>query len=142
MRGVAVTLGTFIPSKKGPDISNIQSFSEYEASLDKYRLFKSRMFVVTGSKWDELSRSRQVCLGAQTSIDKLHWILQTVTNWSGPVSIALFVPDIEFHISQVYLNFSRRCFPAIKEQVSTSKLPPRNLKLSSMKRMIKNNALA
>lgn len=103
------------------NIKKLQSFSEYEAGLDKYRLFKSKMFVLTGSKWAELSKSRQVCLGAQTSIDRLHWILQTVKNWSGPLSIALFVPDIEFQISKIYLSFIRRCFPGVKEQVTNKK---------------------
>lgn len=92
-------------------------FSEYEANLDKYRLFKTKTFTVTGSKWDKLSQSRQVCLGAQTSIDRLYWLLETAKTWSGPISIALFVPDIEFHISKIYLSFIRRCYPAIREQV-------------------------
>ena len=38
--------------------------------LDKYRLFKSHMFHIKGDAWAELSQKRQVCLGAQTSLDR------------------------------------------------------------------------
>ena len=38
--------------------------------LDKYRMFKSHMFHIKGEAWAELSQKRQVCLGAQTSLDR------------------------------------------------------------------------
>ena len=38
--------------------------------VDKYRMFKSHMFHVKGEAWAELSRNRQLCLGAQTSLDR------------------------------------------------------------------------
>lgn len=38
--------------------------------LDKYRMFKSHMFHIKGEAWPELSQKRQVCLGAQTSLDR------------------------------------------------------------------------
>jgi len=41
-----------------------------EGVLDKYRMFKSHMFHVKGEAWSELSQKRQVCLGAQTSLDR------------------------------------------------------------------------
>jgi hypothetical protein len=100
--------------------STIFDFDEFQANLDKYRKFKTKMFTVTGSKWGQLSKLRHVCLGAQTSIDRLYWLLETVKTWSGPISIALFVPDVEFHISKVYINYIRRCFPRVKEQVSSN----------------------
>ncbi|XP_059082616.1 beta-1,4-glucuronyltransferase 1-like [Tigriopus californicus] len=93
-------------------------FDEERTFLDRYRMFKTSLFTVTGTKWNELSRSRKVCLGAQTSIDRASWLIEIVKNWSGPVSIALFTPDVEFHISKIYIKYMQRCFPKIKEQVS------------------------
>eukprot|EP00095_Tigriopus_kingsejongensis_P007170 maker-scaffold211_size255937-snap-gene-1.15 protein:Tk07170 transcript:maker-scaffold211_size255937-snap-gene-1.15-mRNA-1 annotation:"n-acetyllactosaminide beta- -n-acetylglucosaminyltransferase-like" len=94
------------------------NFNEERAFFDKSRMFKTSMFTVSGSKWDELSRTRQVCLGAQTSIDRASWLIEMVKTWSGPMSIALFTPDVEFHISKVFIKYLHRCFPKIKEQVS------------------------
>ena len=37
---------------------------------DKFRMFKSHMFSVTGNNWSQLSESRLLCLGAQTSVDR------------------------------------------------------------------------
>jgi hypothetical protein len=40
-----------------------------------------------------------VCLATQTSIDRAHWLLKTVETWTGPISVAIFTPDLEFDIS-------------------------------------------
>ena len=41
-----------------------------EGVVDKYRMFKSHMFHVKGEAWADLSQNRQLCLGAQTSLDR------------------------------------------------------------------------
>ena len=94
------------------------NFSENESHLDMYKMFKTKMFTVTGTKWADLSQSRQVCLGTQTSIDRLYWLPEMVKTWSGPISLTLFVPSIEYHISKVYLRYIRQCFLTVKEQVN------------------------
>ena len=97
--------------------NDVISMSEFETFLDKSHRFKTKMFVAPASKWETLSE-RRVCLAAQTSIDRLHWLLETVDRWSGPISIALFTPDIEYHISTVFLSYLRRCYPKVRDQVS------------------------
>ena len=86
--------------------------------FDKYRMFRSHMFSVAGSDWSQLSRSRLVCLGAQTSLDRLDELTELVTPWSGPVSISVFVPDIELALALKYIQYLRSCYPAIHRQVS------------------------
>ena len=86
--------------------------------FDKYRMFRSHMFSVAGSDWSQLSRSRLVCLGAQTSLDRLDELTELVTPWSGPVSISVFVPDIELALGLKYIQYLRSCYPAIHRQVS------------------------
>ena len=76
------------------------------------------MFSEVGSDWPQLSRSRLVCLGAQTSLDRLYELIELVTAWSGPMSISVFVPDIELALGLKYIQYLRSCYPAIRRQVS------------------------
>jgi len=86
--------------------------------FDKFRMFKSHMFVVRGDSWSRLSDSRLLCLGAQTSVDRLYELTELITNWSGPMSIAVFGPDLELGIAVKYIQYLRSCHPAIQQQVS------------------------
>ena len=81
-------------------------------------MFLTHMFSEVGSDWSQLSRSRLVCLGAQTSLDRLYELIELVTPWSGPVSISVFVPDIELALGLKYIQYLRSCYQAIYRQVS------------------------
>ena len=85
---------------------------------DQLRQFKTHMFSLTGSDWANLSSSRLLCLGAQTSVDRLYELTELVTNWSGPMSISVFAPDVELGIAIKYIQYLRSCYPAIESQVS------------------------
>ena len=86
--------------------------------FDKFRKFQSHMFTVVGEAWSVLSSSRALCLGAQTSVDRLYELVELVKNWSGPMSIAVFVPDIELAVGLRYIQYLRSCNHAIERQVS------------------------
>jgi len=86
--------------------------------FDKFRKFQSHMFSVVGEAWSVLSSSRALCLGAQTSVDRLYELEELVKNWSGPMSIAVFVPDIELAVGLRYIQYLRSCNHAIERQVS------------------------
>ena len=88
------------------------------STFDQRHLFKIKSFLITGDNWRTLSAERKLCLGAQASIDKLFWILETVKNWSGPFSIAIFTPHYDYHISLKYIEYLRYCFPKVREQFS------------------------
>jgi len=115
-----------LPSKK-PSVSPLQSpvsalseginFSSNTGVFDKYRLFKSHAFARTGSDWTKLSK-RQICLGAQTSVDRLYHLVELIEGWSGPLSLAVFVPDLELAIANQYIQLLVKCFPQIQKQVS------------------------
>merc|ERR1719278_2429312 len=89
-----------------------------EGVLDKYRMFKSHMFHIKGEAWAELSQKRQVCLGAQTSLDRLDQLVELASTWSGPMSIAVFAPAQELPLAQRYVDYLRRCQRAISKQVA------------------------
>jgi hypothetical protein len=40
-----------------------------------------------------------VCLATQSSIDRLDSVLDILDTWSGPISLSVFTPDLEYDIS-------------------------------------------
>ena len=106
-----------LPLQDQVDVSDLQ-LETSQGVFDKSRVFRSHMFSQVGSDWSQLSRSRLVCLGAQTSLDRLYELIELVTPWSGPVSISVFVPDIELALGLKYIQYLRSCYPAIHRQVS------------------------
>jgi len=98
---------------------------------DRWRLFKVHNFAVTGDKWSEYS-GRQVCIGTHSSLDRMHWIVQMANRWKGPLSVALFLPDVEYSIALIFIKFLRNCYPAVRDQVSfhiiyPDEYPPKNM---------------
>ena len=85
------------------------SFDTTLGVFDKFRKFQSHMFSVVGEAWSVLSSSRALCLGAQTSVDRLYELVELVKNWSGPMSIAVFVPDKELPVGLKYIQYLRSC---------------------------------
>ena len=59
-----------------------------------------------------------VCIGTHASVDRMHWIVQMANRWSGPISVALFAPDVEFTIAVVFIEYLRNCFPNVRDRVS------------------------
>jgi len=86
--------------------------------FDKWRLYKTHPFVSVATNLSLLNEERNVCLAAQTSLDRLYSLTETLEQWSGPVSIALFTPDIEYHVANIYIEYLKKCFPAVRNQVS------------------------
>ena len=102
---------------------------------------------MVGSRFQHLSRKLGVTIATQASVDKLHWVVDTVTTWQGPVSVVVFVPDKEFDIAQLYISYLRyhkshtvpgdvtltplcllrSCFPGVRDQVSWTLVHPLNL---------------
>ena len=41
--------------------------------------------------------------------------------WAGPISVALFVPDVEFSIAETFIEYLRNCYPAVRKQVVMTK---------------------
>ena len=44
--------------------------------------------------------------------------------WTGPISVALFVPDVEFTIALVFIEYLRNCFPNVRNRVSFHMIYP------------------
>lgn len=92
-------------------------FSTFD--FDHSRLYKTKTFYLTGSKWSEISERSHVCLATQTSFERLYELFEIVHRWSGPISVAIFAPDIEFQMVKTYLQYFSQCESSRIQQVIT-----------------------
>ncbi|KAL6435781.1 hypothetical protein ACFW04_005577 [Cataglyphis niger] len=93
---------------------------------DARRMFRTFDSVLVGSKFTELSQTYRVCLATQSSVEKLHSLVQVALHWTGPMSVALYAAgDEEFEVLQRYLVYLRRCYESIRERVIFSLAVPR-----------------
>ena len=47
----------------------------------------------------------QVCLATHCSIENIHWLLNLTQMWTGPLSITIFTPDVEFDVAVHVIDF-------------------------------------
>ncbi|XP_014274469.1 beta-1,4-glucuronyltransferase 1 isoform X2 [Halyomorpha halys] len=86
---------------------------------DNRRLLKMIDHALVGTLFDELSKRYSVCLATQSSLEKLHSLVQVANHWRGPISAALFAAgDEEFGLLQGYIDYLRHCYPAVRDRVS------------------------
>lgn len=83
--------------------------------------------VVVGRRFQQLSQLTGVTVATQSSVERLHWLVESSTAWQGPVSVVVFVPDKEFDVAQLYISYLRSCFSHIRDNVAWSLLHPVNL---------------
>lgn len=92
---------------------------------DARRLFRTFDHVLVGSSFIELSQVYRVCLATQSSVEKLHSLVQMAHHWTGPISVALYAAgDEEFEVLQRYLLYLRKCYEPIRERVTFSLAVP------------------
>jgi len=109
------------PVKIKSEEASIQSVSQLDLSsgvFDKTRRFKSHSFAVSGDAWNELSSGARLCLGAQTSVDRLYELDELVSGWAGPLSISVFTPERELSVAFKFINYMRGCKENVAKQVS------------------------
>ncbi|XP_073994319.1 beta-1,4-glucuronyltransferase 1 isoform X1 [Rhodnius prolixus] len=86
---------------------------------DTTRTIKMVDHVVVGDDFRTLSSRYSVCLATQSSVERLHSLVEVAHHWTGPISAALFAAgDDEFSILQGYVEFLRRCYAPVRERVS------------------------
>lgn len=108
-----------------PDVSNNTVNLHLELGRwDASRKFKIHDNVIVGDRFVELSRELDVTLATQSSFDRLHWLAKSLKTWSGAVSVAVFVPDIELDAALLYITSLRKCSPPLRQQVAFHFLYP------------------
>ena len=80
--------------------------------------------VLVGRKYQQLSSQTGVTVATQTSVERLHWLVESSNTWQGPMSVVVFVPDKEFDVAQLYISYLRSCFTNIRDKVAWSLVHP------------------
>ena len=75
------------PKKQDELRLNFNLLDSNTGVFDKWRLYKTHYFVSVADNSTILNEERNVCLAAQTSLDRLYSLTETLEQWSGPVSI-------------------------------------------------------
>ena len=91
---------------------------------DQSRNFRIFEHVLTGPDFPALSQLYDVTLVTQSSLDKLHWLSQVGKTWSGPISLALFVPDIEFDFAAKFLHHLINCDDTLRSKLAVHLIYP------------------
>ncbi|CAG2054209.1 unnamed protein product [Timema podura] len=119
-----------VPYKNGNSVFQINSRL---GRWDARHLFKSFDFAIVGDKFVTLSERFTVCLATQSSLEKMHSLVQVAHHWSGAISAAIFAASDEFKLLEWYVGYLRKCFPLVRERVSfhlmfSKDRPPSNSK--------------
>lgn len=86
---------------------------------DNQRLYKMYDFALTGEQYEQSSQNSSVCLATQSSVERLHFLVQVAYQWTGPISIAAFIAGSEeFQILQYYITYLQACFPNIRNNLA------------------------
>ena len=83
----------------------------------KYR-YKFFHIIWPGNTFLEVSEKYAVSIATQSSLEKLHSIVEVSRHWTGPISLAVFVAGEEFSLTELYVSYLRHCFPHVKDQIS------------------------
>lgn len=68
---------------------------------DSRHLYKMFDNVVVGEMYIEVSLRHSVCIATQSSLEKLHSLVQVAHQWTGPISAALYAAgDQEYKLLQ------------------------------------------
>jgi N-acetyllactosaminide beta-1,3-N-acetylglucosaminyltransferase len=85
---------------------------------DSKHRYKFLDFISSGNKFLELSKKYTVTIATQSSLEKLHYIVEVSRQWTGPISLAVFVAGEEYRLTEVYISYLRQCFTHVKDQIS------------------------
>ncbi|KAK3932399.1 Beta-1,4-glucuronyltransferase 1 [Frankliniella fusca] len=85
---------------------------------DSRRVVKMFDHALVGGRFAELSAEYKVTLATQTSLERLHSLVQVVHHWTGPVSVALYAAGDEWPLVQAYVRFLRRCYVPVRDRVT------------------------
>ncbi|XP_054707673.1 beta-1,4-glucuronyltransferase 1-like [Uloborus diversus] len=92
--------------------SFVFNFNQSSSRTDSRRTYIIHDAVVVGNAYH--SHVGHVTLATQCSVDRLHLLLEVAHAWKAPMSVAVFVPGIDFYIAKVYIAYLRLCSQVIR----------------------------
>ncbi|XP_035216751.1 beta-1,4-glucuronyltransferase 1-like [Stegodyphus dumicola] len=94
--------------------SFVFNFNQSSSRTDSRRTYIIHDSVVIGNGYSSYSESAYVTLATQCSVDRLHLLLEVADAWRAPMSVAVFVPGVDFYIAKVYIAYLRLCSQVIR----------------------------
>ncbi|TRY71868.1 hypothetical protein TCAL_12727 [Tigriopus californicus] len=86
--------------------------------LNQIGYIKYLQNLVVGSEWLELSSQSKVTLFSQSSLDHLSSLVKVGEQWKGPISVAIYVPGVDFHLTKLYINYLQNCHPQLMSRMT------------------------
>ena len=73
-----------------------------------------------GANFNNLASESILCLASQASFDRIFWLSELADRWqdAAPISLSLFVPDVDYELSKFYLNVLFNCKPRLANQIT------------------------
>ncbi|KAK8767138.1 hypothetical protein V5799_006072 [Amblyomma americanum] len=101
-------------------------FDEDANELDasgKYKI--ARSFLASDAELGSPDDAGEVCLATQSSLDRLHTLVELAQLWNGPLSLAVFVANAEqYHALRAYLALVRSCSESVRANVRVGLVYP------------------
>lgn len=94
--------------------SFVFNFNQTSSRTDGRRTYIIHDSVVVGNAYESYPDSVQMTLATQCSVDRLNLLMEVADSWKAPMSVAVFVPGIDFHIAKVYIAYLRLCSQVIR----------------------------
>ncbi|XP_064118810.1 beta-1,4-glucuronyltransferase 1-like isoform X2 [Macrobrachium nipponense] len=99
---------------------------------------ETHTFALRGDDWEDLISSWPVCLSTQASADLLFWVGEHIKTWSGPMSVAVYVPDSDFYVAMKMIEVLLSCSEDVRRRVSfhvtyPAEFPPKAMPLDNPK---------
>ncbi|GFR02476.1 beta-1,4-glucuronyltransferase 1 [Trichonephila clavata] len=97
--------------------SFVFNFNQSSSRTDSKRTYIIHDSVVVGNAYGSYGKA-YVTLATQCSVDKLHMLFELADTWRAPMSVAVFVPGVDFYIAKVYIAYLRLCSQVIRTNVT------------------------
>ncbi|XP_059097921.1 beta-1,4-glucuronyltransferase 1-like [Tigriopus californicus] len=108
------------PPKRSFYIHDVNDGGEFVLHDDNLGI---RMFAIVGSAWQSLSHQSVVTLCTQGNLDYMGNLPYLGSRWKGPMSIAIYVPGIDWDLTRMFVEHLNHCYPEMVSRTNYQLLP-------------------
>lgn len=107
---------------------------------DASRQYKYFDFVVVGKEYNKLSNEYSVCLATQSSLERLHSLVNVAEHWNGPISLSIFIAgNDELYLLQLYMSYLNDCYDKIRNTVTIHLAYSKQYAPTNVQKFLKQN---
>uniref|UniRef100_A0A2P2IB26 Beta-1,4-glucuronyltransferase 1 n=1 Tax=Hirondellea gigas TaxID=1518452 RepID=A0A2P2IB26_9CRUS len=84
-------------------------------------------FIFHAHAWPALNPpDSKICLSTFSSVNRLYWLPWLLQAWSGPISVAVYTPGVDYAVLSKVMQYLRKCYPLLELRVAFHVLYPKN----------------